>query len=338
MKKIAVSLLAAALTVALAVFSSAKSEAIRGKVSRLDPALDLLVSPTAQIETLASGFDWVEGPVWRKSGDYLLFSDIPKNVIFRWKEGEGVSVFLRPAGFTEAKPLGRELGSNGLTFDSEDRLVIADHGNRRVARLNESNFTKTTLADRYKGKRLNTPNDLTYHSNGDLYFTDPPYGMDGGNKNPAKELSYNGVYRLRPTGELTLLTAQLSAPNGIALSPDEKTLYVAISDPAHAVWMAYDVEADGTIANERVFFDATAMVKAGKKGLPDGMKVDSKGNLFATGPGGVFIFSPDGRHLGTIETGEKTSNCAFGDNGSTLYMTADHALLRIQLKTKGKGF
>jgi gluconolactonase len=321
--------------------SNASAQAVTAsgpRIERLDPALDALVPRDARIEKLAEGFQWSEGPVWRKSGGYLLFSDIPANTIYRWKEGEGISVFLRPAGFTGPTPFGRELGSNGLVFDANDKLVMADHGNRQVARLNDSLFTKTTLADRWEGKRFNSPNDLVYHPNGDLYFTDPPYGLDGTNDSKAKELPYNGVYRLRPNGELTLLTRDLTFPNGIAISPDLKTLYVAVSDAKKPVWMAYDIQPDGTIAHGRVFFDAAALVAQGRIGSPDGMKVDRSGNLFATGPGGVLVFSPSGKHLGTIVTGERTANVAFGDDGSTLYMTADHKLMRVRLTTKGLGF
>lgn len=309
-----------------------------GAVERNDPALDALVSPDARIEVIGSGFAWSEGPVWRKQGGYLLFSDIPNNTIYRWKEGEGLSVFLRPSGYTEDDPFGRELGSNALTLDLQGRLVIDDQGNRRVVRLNENGFTKTVLADRYEGKRLNSPNDLVYRSNGDLYFTDPPYGLKGLNDNPRKELKLNGVYRIDTKGKLSLIIPDLTFPNGVAFSPDEKILYIQVSDPKNAVWMAYDVLADGTVAHGRVFFDATALFRAGKKGLPDGMKVDQKGNIFGGGPGGVLVLSPEGRHLGTIVTGQVTSNCAFGDDGSTLYMTADHYLMRIRLRTKGVGF
>ena len=306
-----------------------------GQIERLDAALDALIAPDAKIEQLAAGFQWSEGPVWRVSGRYLLFSDVPANTIYKWQESTGLSVFLRPAGYTGVNPPGRELGTNGLTFDANDSLVMADHGNRQVARLDEAKFTKTTLADRYQGHRLNSPNDLVYRSNGDLYFTDPPYGLKGLNDDPAKELRHNGVYRLTRSGELTLLTTELTFPNGLAFSPDEKTLYVANSDPQRAIWMAYDVRPDGTIGNGRVFFDATALARAGKPGLPDGMKVDRAGNLFASGPGGIFVFSPAGKHLGTIVTGQPTANCAFGDDGSTLYMTANDRLLRVRLKTKG---
>ena len=205
-----------------------------------------------------------------------------------------------------------------------------------MARL-EKNRTKTTLADKYLGKRFNSPNDLAYKSNGDLYFTDPPYGLEKADKDPKKELPYNGVFRLSKNGKLTLLTSELTYPNGIAFAPDEKTLYVAISDPKLAIWMAYDVKPDGRIANGHIFFNATSKVKEGN-GLPDGMKVDKKGNLFATGPGGVFVFTPEGKHLGTIDTGQPTGNCAWGDDGSTLYIMANHYLSRIKTSTVGKGF
>lgn len=318
--------------------TGAQSSAPIGRIERIDPAFDALVPRDARIETLAEGFAWTEGPVWRKSGGYLLFSDIPNNTINRWKEGQGITVFMRPAGYSGPTPLGRELGTNGLTFDAQDKLVMADHGNRQIARLNDSIFTRTTLADRYDGKRLNSPNDLVFHPNGDLYFTDPPYGLDGTNNSKAKELPFNGVYRLKPNGELTLLTKDISFPNGIAVSPDGRTLYVAVSDGRKPLWMAYDIQPDGTIARARVFFDAAALVAERRIGAPDGMKVDRNGNLFATGPGGVLVFSPDGKHLGTIMTGERTANVAFGDDGSTLYMTADHKLMRIRLRTKGFGF
>jgi gluconolactonase len=307
-------------------------------VERLDPALDDLVPGDATLERLAEGFDWSEGPVWRRSGGYLLFSDVPTNTIHRWREGEGLSVFMRPAGYTAANPPGRELGSNGLTFDASDRLVMADHGNRQIARVDERTFTKTTLADRYEGKRLNSPNDLVYSSRGDLYFTDPPYGLRGGHDDPAKELAFSGVYRLSPSGELTLLERGLRFPNGIALSPDERTLYVANSDPGRAVWMAYDLAADGAVSNGRVLFDATPLVRAGRKGLPDGLAVAASGHLFATGPGGVLVLSPQGTHLGTITTGNAAANCKFGDDGSTLYITAHMHLARIRVRARGAGF
>jgi gluconolactonase len=299
-----------------------------------DPGFVTLIAPATPIEKLASGFDWSEGPVWIKEHACLVFSDVPSNTVYRWKQGEGITIYLKPSGYTGKAPRGGEPGSNGLTVDSEGRLVLCEHGDRRVGRIDKDG-RHVTLANRYQGKRFNSPNDLTYKSNGDLYFTDPPYGLVKNVDDPAKEIAFQGVYRLKPNGEVTLLTDQMSRPNGIAFSPDEKILYVANSDPAAAVWMAYDVQPDGTIRNGRVFFDATSMVSPNRKGLPDGMKVDAKGNLFATGPGGVLVFSPDGKHLGTINTGEATANVAWGDDGSTLYITADMFLCRVKTKTKG---
>jgi gluconolactonase len=195
----------------------------------------------------------------------------------------------------------------------------------------------TPLAVRYQGKRFNSPNDAVFRSNGDLYFTDPAYGLEKQWEDPAREISFAGVYRRSASGEITLLTSDMTRPNGLAFSPDERHLYVAQSDEKAAIWRVFDVKKDGTIDNGRVLFDATSMVP-GKKGLPDGLKIDTEGNLFATGPGGVLVITPEGKHLGTIATGQATSNCAFGDDGRTLYMTADDYLMRVRLKTKGMGF
>ncbi len=311
---------------------------VAGVVPAGAAAFNTLVPAGSRIQRLAGGFAWAEGPVWRRSGGYLLFSDIPKNTIYRWSETGGLTVFLRPAGYIAPDAPGRELGTNGLKIDAQDRLVMADHGNRQVARLNEENFTRTTLAARYQGKRLNSPNDLAIRSNGDIYFTDPPYGLKGVNQDPAKELDFNGVYRLTPAGELTLLTRELTFPNGIVFSPDERTLYVSNSDPAHAVWMAYPLRPDGSIGPGAVLFDATPLVRQGKPGLPDGMTVDRQGNLFAGGPGGVLVLTPDGRHLGTIETRQATANVAFGGDGSVLYLASDTTLLRVRVATRGVGY
>ena len=245
-------------------------------------------------------------------------------------------VFLKPSGLLTPQPGFREPGSNGLTRDARGRLLLCQHGERRVARYEKGTFT--SLADRYEGKRFNSPNDLVFHPSGDLYFTDPPYGLEGLNDSKAKELPFNGVYRLKPNGDLALLLSDLTFPNGIGISPDGRTLYVAVSDPAKPLWMAYDIHSDGTVARGRVFFDPAAFVAQHRIGSCDGLKVDRDGNLFATGPGGVFVFTPSGRHLGTIVTGEPTANVGFGDDGSTLYMTANNKLMRIRLRTKGLGF
>jgi gluconolactonase len=311
-----------------------------GTIERKDPALDKLIPKDAVVENLADGFDWAEGPIFVPDGKYLLFSDIPKNTIWKWKEGDGITKFLQPSGDEHKNEKLKEPGSNGLTLDPEGRLVACDHGERRVYRLEKDGKTKTVLADKYEGKRFNSPNDLVYTSKGDLYFTDPPYGLmlktvEGKDEFPGRELDFCGVYRLSKDGKLTLLTKEMSKPNGLAFSPDEKTLYVANSDPKKAVWMSYPVKADGTLGEGKVFFDSTDLV-ATKKGLPDGMKVDVSGNLWATGPGGIFIFSPEGKHLGTLATGVATANCNWGDDGSTLYIAADKNLGRIKLTTKGK--
>jgi gluconolactonase len=311
------------------------------RIERLDPALDRLLEPQARIEVLAQGYDWSEGPIWVKNGGFLLFSDVPQNVVYRWKQGEGAKPYLKPSGYTGSEPRGGEMGSNGLTLDSTGHLVLCQHGDRRVARM-DAPLTKPdakfeTLADRYEGKRFNSPNDLVFKSNGDLYFTDPAYGMPKQWDDPGREMSYAGVFRRTRDGVVTLLTRDMTRPNGLAFSPDEKRLYVAQSDADAAIWRVFDVNADGTIGNSRVLFDATSLTKT-RQGLPDGLKIDVNGNLFATGPGGVLIISPEGKHLGTILTGQATANCAFGDNGRSLYITADMYLMRVKLKTKGTGF
>jgi gluconolactonase len=308
-----------------------------GSIERLDPRLDAILPSDARIEKLAEGFDWSEGPVWIRDGHYLLFSDVPQNRVYSWSEGKPATVFMHPSGYTGSTPRGGEPGSNGLTTDSRGRLVLCEHGDRRVSRL-ELNGKKSTIAQYYRFFRFNSPNDLVYSTKGDLFFTDPPYGLMERNDDKNKELPYCGVYRVTTKGEVKLLTSELSYPNGIALSPDEKTLYVAISDPANPIITAWDVKADGTIENRRTFFDATPMFKAGLKGLPDGLKVDKAGNVFATAPGGVLIIAPDGTHLGTIQTGEATANCNWGNDGSVLYITADMFLCRVRTTTRGKGW
>ncbi len=312
----------------------------KGKVHRLDSRLDSILAPDAQIEVLASGFSWTEGPVWvskRKGwdGDYLLFSDIPRNSILKWDpKNADATLFAKPSGFTGVVDYGAEPGSNGLTLDPQGRLIMMQHGDRRIARL-EKDGGMRTLVDNYQGKRLNSPNDGVYHSNGDFYFTDPPYGLPQREKDPRKELDFFGVYRLGKDGKLTLLTKEMTRPNGIAFSHDEKTAYVTQSDPDKAIVMSFPVKGDGTFGTGKVFADLTDAYKKGLPGLPDGLKVDEKGNIFTSGPGGIYIYASDGKLLGRIETFERTSNCAWGDDGSTLYMTTDMFVTRIKTKTKG---
>ena len=316
---------------------AAPSRVTAGRIVRLDPRLDRLIPDGAVLEQIASGFSWVEGPVWDRSRGSLLFSDVPNNSVFEWRDGTGVRLAVHPSGYTGTAPFaGRQPGSNGLAFDSEGRLVLAEHGDRRIARL-EADGRKTTLVDRYDGKRLNSPNDLVFSSTGALYFTDPPFGLPKAFEDSARELPWSGVYRLSPDGQLELLTRDLRAPNGIALAPSEKTLYVSNADRAHAVWMAYDLDGSGRLAKGRVFFDATPWTRT-RKGVPDGMKVDQEGHLFAAGPGGVHVFAPDGARLGSIELDAPTSNLGWGGDGSTLYVTTGTAVYRITLTTKGLGF
>jgi gluconolactonase len=262
---------------------------------------------------------------------FVLFSDIPRNSIMTWTEDEGLAVFLKPSGYTGVARYGKEPGSNGLTLDPEGRLVACEHGDRRVS-LMAWDGGKRTLADSYHGKRLNSPNDAVYRSNGDLYFTDPPYGLPGNFDDPRRELDFCGVFRVTPGGEITLLTAELSRPNGLAFSPDERTLYVANSDPERAVWMAYPMREDGTLGAGEVFQDVTDMV-GDLPGLPDGLKVDRRGTLFATAPGGIHVYTPDGTRLGRIDTGLATANCAWGNDGSVLYITAHQYLCRLRTST-----
>ncbi|MGE3313927.1 MAG: SMP-30/gluconolactonase/LRE family protein [Planctomycetaceae bacterium] len=308
-----------------------------GRIERFDPRFEELVPKDAQIEVLCSGFEWAEGPVWVNDGSekgFVLFSDIPRNSVMKWKEGEGVSLFLKPSGYTGVADYGKEPGCNGLLLDAKGQLVSCEHGDRRVSVLTKEGG-KRTLVDNFEGKRLNSPNDATYSSKGDLYFTDPPYGLPKGADDPLRELDFCGVYRLSKEGKLSLVTKDMTRPNGIALSPDEKTLYVAQSDPKAAIWMSFPVLGDGTVGEGHKFADATSMV--GKyPGLPDGLKVDKRGNVFASGPGGIHVFSPNGETLGRIDTGEASANCAFGNNGAYLYICADMYLCRVKLAAETK--
>ncbi|HVF26645.1 MAG TPA: SMP-30/gluconolactonase/LRE family protein [Pyrinomonadaceae bacterium] len=308
-----------------------------GTIIRHDSRFDKLIAAGTQIEVLASGFVWAEGPVWIKGEECLLFSDIPRNSVMKWKEGEdGVSLFMKPSGYTGIADYGAEPGSNGLTLDAQGRLVLCEHGDRRVSRLLWDGG-KQTLVDNFMGKRLNSPNDAVFKSSGDLYFTDPAYGLPKQFEDSRRELDFCGVYRLSQDGEVTLLTKEMTRPNGLAFSPDEKTLYVSQSDPEQAIWRAFAVNADGTLGENRIFYDVTTQV--GKlPGLPDGMKIDRDGNIFATAPGGVSVFASDGTFLGRIETGVSTSNCAWGNDGTVLYMTADMYLCRVKTNTRGAGW
>jgi gluconolactonase len=309
-------------------------------VVRLDPALDQLIPADAKVEVLAGGFEWSEGPVWVDEADgpgYLLFSDIPANSIFKWVEGQGVSLYLKPAGYTGVAEYGIDPGTNGLLLDAQGQLICCEHGDRRISVVTNGGG-KRTLVDNYEGKRLNSPNDAVMTSRGDLYFTDPPYGLPRHWEDPLRELDFCGVYRLAKDGTLTLLTKEFPRPNGIGLSPDEKTLYVGNSQLEMPVWKAFPIQEDGNVGPSRVFYDATEEArKLNVRGAPDGLAVDKSGNVFASGLGSVWVFNPQGKPLGRIFIGEAVANCAFGGRDrSQLFITADMSLCRIQTKTVGK--
>jgi len=302
------------------------------QVQALDPVFWTLVPHDAQIELISDGFHWVEGPVWL--ADALLFSDIPANRIYRWQTSAAPEVFLEHSGYDEAAPFaGAEPGSNGLTLDALGRLVICEHGNRRITRL-ESDGTRTVLADRYLGRRLNSPNDAVYGPRGDLYFTDPPFGLPATFDDPDRELEFSGVFRLTTAGEVELLSRALKAPNGLAFSPEGDVLYVTDVNPARPAWYAFPVNAGGDLGAPWTLRDASAESGAGR-GAPDGIKVDRQGNVFGAGPGGVYVMSPQGRLLGLLHLGVPTANVAWGDDGSTLYITASTSVYRIRTRTAG---
>ena len=300
-----------------------------GSILRLDSRLDSLIPASAHIEKLAGGFQFTEGPLWFPAG-HLWFSDVIGNVVRQWSPDGRVIEILRNGGGETSAPPGGFIGPNGMIADRDGAVLLCQHTNRQVVRIARDRQI-STVVDRYEGKKLNSPNDLVYRSDGSLYFTDPPYGLPRQDDDPAKELSFNGVYRLA-NGKLQVIIEDLTRPNGLAFSPDEKTLYVANSEK-QKVWMRYDVQPDGTVRNGRVFFDVTPSTE---NGLPDGMKLDAHGNLYCAGPGGVWVFTPEGRHLGTIKTPETPANCNWGDDGKTLYITAETGLYRIKLAVEGQ--
>ncbi len=326
----------AAGTAAPVIVSAPAPYPATGSVERLDPALDALLSRSVNMEKLAEGFSWSEGPVWQPREHRLIFSDVPRNTAYQWNEGAGVTVFLQPSGYTGLVP-GQNLGegSNGLTLDRDGRLLLCQHGDRRISHLNDDGKTFTTVVDRFEGKRFSSPNDLCVDRHGNIYFTDPPYGLG---QVGVREIDFSGVYRRATDGTISLLNRELERPNGIALSPDEKTLYVSNTDEKRPVILAIPLQADGAAGTSRVFFDTTPLWVPGRPGPLDGMKVDVHGNVWATGPGGILIISPAGKHLGSLLTGRATANCCFGGpDGSVLYITSGNTLCRIQTKTKGNG-
>lgn len=296
-----------------------------------------LIDGSAGMALLADGYEWTEGPLWIEDGGYLLFSDIPNNVIVRYEPGAGADLYLENSGAAGVYPGDYPSGSNGLLLDSQGRLVVFQQGARRVAvmeaPLSSPRADFISLADRFDGRRFNSPNDGVFHSDGSLYFTDPPFGLERGAEDERRELPFQGIYRLGADGQLDLLDDSVRFPNGIGLSPDEQTLYVAVSDASNPVWLAYDVRSDGILENRRVFFDAGEWLDGeGAQGLPDGLAVHSGGAIFASGPGGVWVFSPDSRVLARIHTGRLTSNCSLSEDEKRLFITADDTVMSIELK------
>ncbi len=314
-----------------AISCSTKESKTHGTIEQLDPALAEIISPDAKVELLGEGFDWSEGPVWVESQKMLLFTDVPKNIIHKWTEEKGVQVYLTPSGHTGPGPQSEEPGANGLALDDKDNLLLCQHGDRRVAMMNSS-WDKPvpdykTLADSYNGKKFNSPNDLVFY-NDDIYFTDPPYGLLA---DSVKELPYQGVYKATADGKVVLLIDSLTRPNGIAFSPDHRKMFIANSDPEKVRWYEYEMSDSGTVVSGKVFYDAQVESKT-DNGMPDGLKVDTKGNIFASGPGGIWIFNAEGKAVGKIKLPNPTANCALTQDDKTLYITSDMNLLRVRLK------
>jgi gluconolactonase len=311
------------------LYSQSVTNTPRGTIERIRPELDMITNITAKVEVIADGFGWVEGPLWLESQKTLLVSDVLKNKVYKWTAEKGKELYLDQSGYTQKALRTEELGSNGLALSNEGKLLLCQHGDRRVALMNASlahpKANYTTLADEYEGKKFDSPNDLVVKKNGDIYFTDPPYGLEKGVKNPTKAAPYQGVYRISKKGTVTLLTDSITRPNGIAFFPDEKHLLIANSDPQKPNIYIYDVNKEGLLSNGRIFI---------KERSTDGIKIDKAGNVFATGQGGVWIYNKKGLLLGKIKINGSTSNCAFTNDYKTLFITADDYLLKVDLANK----
>jgi gluconolactonase len=305
-----------------------------GNIEKLDPSLDAIISSDAKAEIIADGLDWSEGPLWLEKNRMLIFSDVPQNTIYKWTEAKGKEVYLTPSGYTDTAKRGGETGSNGLTLDNDGNLILTQCGNRQIALMNAPldkpapNFT--SIANMYQGKKFNSPNDVIVSSTGEMYFTDPPYGLEKNMRDPKKEIPFQGVYKVKKNGEVILLVDSITRPNGVLLLNNEKTLLVANSDPAKPNWYAFDIAGD-KLTNGRIFY-STAGGEKGLKGLPDGMKVDKAGNLFASGPGGIWVFNSVGKLVGKIRVSDPASNCALSGDEKTLYITNDMYILRLKMR------
>jgi gluconolactonase len=306
------------------------------RIDRWDPAMDAIVPADWKIEKLAEGFGWAEGPLWIEKGRYLLFTDVPGNKMWKWSEQGGLEKFLDPSGAANPDTtIWREAGANGLAVNDARSILLADTGSRMIQRLDLKSKKKKPVASKYEGKRLTSPNDVTRMKSGVLFFTDPPYGFKKFDQAPEKEVPFNGVYRMARNGTVTVVDKDLHRPNGVALSPDESTLYVTQSEPTKPIIMAYALDKAGNVTGKRLFHDFTDLVGPGAPGLPDGLAVAADGTIFTTGPGGVIVLSKEGKRLGRISDGKATANCKFGEDGKTLFLTSHDMLARIRLNIAG---
>jgi gluconolactonase len=308
---------------------------VTGIIERYDSSINLILSPRAHAEIIASGFDWSEGPLWIEKHNMLLFSDVPRNTIYQWTEKKGTIVYLSPSGYTDSTKRGGETGSNGLLLDPDKNLVLCQHGDRRLAKMiapvDKPAPRFLSIAHTWQGKKFNSPNDAVYNSQGELFFTDPPYGLEKGMNDTKKEIPFQGVYKVKPSGEVILITDTLTRPNGIAFLPGERTFIVANSDGQKPNWYAFDINAKNEVSNGRIFSSAVGYDKSWKGGV-DGLKIDKQGNIFATGPGGLWIFNSSGKLLGKLRLDEATSNCALSPDEKTLYITNDMQVLRFKMR------
>jgi gluconolactonase len=319
--------------------ASAATKIDEATIDRWDPAMDAIVPKDWKVEKLAEGFGWAEGPIWVKSGSYLLFTDVPGNKMWKWSEKGGLEKFLDPSGAASPDTnIWREAGANGLAILDKSNILLADTGNRGIQKLNLQSKKKTPVAMAFDGKKFASPNDVVRMKSGVLFFTDPPYGFKKFDQAPEIEIKFNGVYRMGKDGKVTAIEKELYRPNGVALSPDESTLYVTQSEPTKAIIMAYSLDAGGNVTGKKLFQDVTDLVSSDAPGLPDGLTVAADGTIFTSGPGGVLVISKDGKRLGRIRDGKPTANCKFGDDGKTLYMTSQNMLARIRLNIAGAGF
>jgi gluconolactonase len=306
-----------------------------GSIERIDPALDSIISKDAMPEIIAEGFEWSEGPLWIERKKMLLFSDIPPNTIYKWTEEKGKEIYLKPSGYTSSVPRGGEVGSNALLLNQNDELVLCQHGDRRIAMMMASIDTPhpayKTIAGYYEGKRFNSPNDAVFRSNGDLFFTDPPYGLERNMNDSLKELPFQGVYKVDASGNVKLLVDTITRPNGISFLPGEKTLLIGNSDSSKPFIYGFDLDTNDSLTNPRIFCNGSVLPTSEKGGF-DGMKADKDGNVFASGPGGIWIFRKDGKVLGEIKIPGRNSNCAFTPDNKTLFITADMYVLRVKMR------